>query len=335
MSRPSFYQLFRRSKYSRTDFEGAPAAEHNRRELFAVAALGFVLEHDLKFREHFLRTICCADSGVTGKNFEVRCEEHACADLSLTEQNEERCYVIEAKISADLQPHQDPRTAKFVDGYAAQIRRRFGAYKRISYIVLRQSETVMNKNVSGIECFGRRWRDLCVHLAESPLTKDLLDSLALLQISSFQLRQFHGKPMHEKTQTAADMFRFFVSIATQLGISDEKALEWDISNDPEGPFFGFNLKKSQIPLNLVKGSLGHNLAGWLGYEYDENTKKPEPRIWFYCEDDTDQEKMQQLLSPLAKIAKKDGTYISIAPNQPLHDEGDWFVKTLQNLGAKA
>jgi hypothetical protein len=84
MPQPSFYQLFRRSKYSREESDEAPATGRNRRELFSVAALAFVLKHDEAFRAHFLRTICEHQKPFRANAFVVECEEEHCTDLVIT-----------------------------------------------------------------------------------------------------------------------------------------------------------------------------------------------------------------------------------------------------------
>jgi hypothetical protein len=150
---------------------------------------------------------------------------HGLGNHLVIKKRHEIAFVIEAKIKAELQAHQDLQSKEFSAGYAKQLRTHFRRYDRIRYIVLTESDLFDTKTVSSVECTSRNWSHLIPECPESPIVKDLLDSLAKLQISAFELRNFYEKKMQDKTQDAADMFRFFTAIAARIGIGSED-IKW-------------------------------------------------------------------------------------------------------------
>jgi hypothetical protein len=329
MPAPSFYQLFRRSKYSRFNFDTAPGAERNRRELFAVAALGFVLKHETAFRTEFLKKICGEPNE---KGFLILCEEFHCADLILCQKSRGVFYVLEAKIKAKLAKKQNPDRPEFIKGYASSLKKCFPGAK-LTYIVLHEGmDLSRGSSVGGIHCQWLSWGNLCALLPESPLVSDLFDSLGALQISGFQLRQFKNKRMGPKTKSAADLFVFITAIAKELRIPQNK-IEFDVGNNAESPYFGFNIKPSQIRFRRIREKTKRGISGWIGYE--RNGKNFEPRIWFYCANDEERDKIQGFCSTLpVLIGDGEGAKFYISHAIKSGDDASWFLTTLRQLGAR-
>lgn len=68
---PSFAALYRQSRYSRADDDPQQATRQNRRELFAVASVAFVMKHDPAFRQVFLKQVFLVENNSLAATFLV------------------------------------------------------------------------------------------------------------------------------------------------------------------------------------------------------------------------------------------------------------------------
>jgi hypothetical protein len=106
MSAPSFAQLFRRSRYSRFDPSENDKRNQERLEVFAVAAVGFALEHDTQFKKNFLKEFVGLEEDV--ENYKVSIQAADCIDLELKNLDKNILVAIEFKVEAGLADHQNP-----------------------------------------------------------------------------------------------------------------------------------------------------------------------------------------------------------------------------------
>jgi len=121
-SGPSFFHLYQRGCCCR---EGKPnvGQRQNQRELFAVAALAFTLKHSEQFRRYFLCEICGIQTGWSNPALQIRLQPENYADLALIIPELGSVGVIEAKIDAPLEDHQNQNKDEFWEegGYGRQI----------------------------------------------------------------------------------------------------------------------------------------------------------------------------------------------------------------------
>src|SRR5437870_5446642 len=109
--KPSLFVLFKRGRYFRlpslTDEESGEVTRiRSEAERFTAAAVGFCMTHNSAFRRFFLRKVCGLEVMPRGK-CEIEIEPESWADLLIRFGNRHVC-VIEFKLGAPLQPHQDP-----------------------------------------------------------------------------------------------------------------------------------------------------------------------------------------------------------------------------------
>ena len=209
MSDPSFEQLFRRSKYAKTEPSAGlhDASKQNRREVFAVSAVGFVLKHDQNgFKRKFLENIVGISEEFDAFKVEVQAEHES--DLRLVDAKGKRLVVIEFKIRSEINAHQDPWAAKnpldanslfwsSTKGYGNKLLKNSVGCDRIWYITIqRLLDFEEKKDVNEFKIEGknfslrrRKWIDLQIsHSREESLEKDLLDSLGEMGVSDFMDR---------------------------------------------------------------------------------------------------------------------------------------------------
>lgn len=109
-------------------------------ERFAASIMGFALDHDSKFRRHFLKAICGLAHGVNDPTWEVSVEPEKWGDLVLRNKALSTLIVVEFKIDCPLASHQNPSKRSFNlppmlgsrPGYGWAIRR-CGANERFSF----------------------------------------------------------------------------------------------------------------------------------------------------------------------------------------------------------
>src|SRR5580658_3789535 len=105
---PSFYRLYRRSRYSRSEDNQDTGSKQHQKEMFAVAAVALVLEHDEEFRDHFFDKICgfTVLPGQPRPRIEVQPHDHS--DLAIKDDANSSVFIVEFKVGAELKPYQDP-----------------------------------------------------------------------------------------------------------------------------------------------------------------------------------------------------------------------------------
>lgn len=355
-TRPSFGTLFRQSRYNRNDTSGQAVTRQNRQELFAVAAVAFLLEHDAAFRRTFWQKIC----GVTGADldcpFAVEVQPASHADLRLTCAETKTVCIVEFKLGAHLQPKQDPTKydafMKPGSGYGAQILADHADHARRIYTVLQNWPTFEEGDVQGISAqdlvvFSRQWKDLFDPTQqESSLTRDLLDLLGGWGITALKFR--HHLPMKKANhvQDTVEMFQIVTAVIEHLGIKPQH-FDFDVQSGDgsHGTWFGLNVPlsmKQYTKLESVSGP-GEDTLGWFGYSSDEGTSTLD--VWVYCKPS------KAVVTPAAKtvefvrkrlgigfvgtVAEAEGSVRISVGGDGIPDDRQWFAGIFDALRDKA
>lgn len=294
---PSFYALFRRSKYSKAseadDTESAEKLQrrHLQTERFAVAAIAFCLKHDEQFRTHFLVKVC--GETISNGAFDILIEEKAWGDLVLAAHDRSSVFVVECKIKAALAEHQDPTHPSnrfWQGGYGKEILDRYATYaKQIVYIVLGYAPKLNGLPYvrSNLSCVQKQWIDLKHELPQTTLCSDLASTLAVFHVNAF--RSDNSNNMNKSTDAlkASETFGLlndvleevgFVGISPKADISFESNENW---------YFGLIIRTSQSatgPFKLLHDSVlpQNNQISWLGYTNGDTAGSSKPSVWFWC-----------------------------------------------------
>ncbi|MEO7679002.1 MAG: hypothetical protein ABIV39_19790 [Verrucomicrobiota bacterium] len=341
-SEPSFYQLFRRSRYTRTAMDaGTPGSEgRNQTEVFAVAALGFLLRHDPKFFEFFLCTVCGMSDIPVGK-YKIICQDGHKSDLAIVWSGK-RVIVIETKIGAMLDDHQNPTLPQFLsapNGYGLQINRNYKTEGERYYVVLSKDAAINQASrCSAPKFLGfRQWGGLGKMANPSELVSDFLDSLGCLGIPELQLRSLKSMMnLQDGTASAARIFTLLEGLSKYFQLSYRKRKEeeekWDVQINADRQHFGINIP-SQGRFKQWSQCVGSSAKtiGWFGYESAMN-EKPRLSIWFYPEKGTLKKVEEFVFSRLGKkcTLHDDVCYISRSPESTV-DDVTWFESYLDKL----
>lgn len=357
---PSFYALFRRSRYGGvmqthgdTDEERRSAEQ---RERFAVAAVGFCLKHSLEFRKHLWQRICrTSGDPQTPDSIQVEVEPVHWADLRLlAEAPGWKCVVvIECKAGAPLDGKQNPSCPEFVQpdhGYGWFIAKRAadtGVPHR--YVILGASEVINRAEVlPGLpdepSFTQRSWCCLAEDSPTTPLIEDLFDSLGRLGISAFRMQRVSQVHLADDFAGAADAWE----VLSALGSPDVcgfRSGSWKIIGESPAPGhfnIGAYLRRPSekmdtcgLHLNLHKtlAPAGNELA-WVGYETGPSLAPGQMRrsVYFYC---TDAESAEQLTARLATgfpdcltFREEYCAVLASAGQSRVHDL-EWFKSALE------
>ncbi len=342
VGKPSFYQLFRRSRYAsvQPDMQAPGRLSHNQQEVFAVAALGFALRHQPAFMDHFVRTIFRFAIPTT-KRFDIRCQDGHKADLAIVWPGK-RVLVVEAKIHAELDPKQNPTYKEFhtqPKGYGFQINRDYPNERERYYVVLAKTVSAFSqRNLPGQhpEFLGfRRWGELGGMADEPSLVSDLFDTLGQLGISELQLRSFRNMKLEKTATSAARMFKLLDALADELEIDRRKDL-WDIADSTEGAHFGVNIGSGRRFAKLSRhvGSSSEPI-GWFGYESPKNGK-PRRSFWIYPKDKRGRERAEKYAKEVHNLSVNDSgsedLAFCVAPKDCMNgDDITWFRTVLLKL----
>lgn len=285
---PSFFQLYRRSRYASAlpERQGRAGGGQNCTEVFAVAALGFAFRHEPKFLNYFLSKVCGLPDAVTADGCEIRCQDGNQSDLAIV-WPAQRVIVVEAKINADLQPHQNPTMDAFQaapDGYGFQIGEKYPNEHERLYVVLakdvsaipRGEHTCANPQFIGF----RQWGELEGMRDQPPLITDFLDSMGLLGIPELQLRSFRNMQLEQATESAAKMFCLLEGVANRYKLTQKD--RWDVqSKADEGYFVGVKVSAGGMFQELTRCvGASNQTIGWFGYEAPAGAQ-PRISVWFY------------------------------------------------------
>ena len=348
---PSLAVLFRRGFHAGHEakavetFSEQARKKIDQKELFAVAAVAFVLKYDLHFKTHFLEKIC----GIKNVNldslpdYEVIIQDGNFADLLLLNERKSEVIAIEFKIDAHLQPHQNfdkEKDFREYDGYGSQILcSKYRDYKSLKYIVLLKNQKRDELNLSeasipvnGILCYSRVWHDLlCPKNEETPLMADLFDCLSqALNIGELKSRIYMNKKMSKSVQDAVAIY----DILQSFGFNKPTT-----GKDEKSFWFGVNISRSAKGFDLIKNysSSDTDPFCWFGYEHLENGQLSERKsIWIYGISKDSRKVVEDLFQKSfggKNQIQSSGDSVVIFPQNESETAGDieWFQSVIDTL----
>lgn len=331
-------------------------------EVFAVAAVGFVLKHDAQFKRNFLKNFAGIADG--RENFQPGIQASDCEDLKLENPERRTLVVLEFKVWAPLQPKQNPWLddrkpddnslpfwSEADNGYGYQLTKK--DYDQIYYVVVQQKEYggVRDEKPFEHSCkiFHLKRRNWECLLAPSPgLEEDLVTSLGELGIG--ELADWRMKTMKIKPETVEDCFKGAEVITGLLWVSEKLKLTLKKS------WLGFGRNNlgvglpNEVAARLSKGRSAfvgrHHKGwgcGWFGY-ISEQFGKFQPEVWFYCNTGAKDKLLKTLERefqdasvefPEPPESDDPSNCIRVRRSQDsLDPDGSWFCKALGIEGEK-
>ena len=347
----SFSALFRRSRYAHSKPLDAEAVEpkQKRNELFAVAAVAFVMKHEPSFKKHFLKKICNAEAAsVETDDYEVLLQPYD-FDLVVLNKNQSEAIVIEFKIDAELECHQDfTNQERFgaadpkPEGYGYQIQdlAKYGKFNSLKYVVLLKGADQpevgdAQLNHGRLQCHFRTWRDLLYdkeERPEPPLISDLLNWLAE-NIPELNHRLFASMKMKKFTEEAAKMFGILAGVSAEPLKIRGNQLKIDAKTEQGGSFFGINIPKSVDGFKTLKLHTNSDLLGWFGYESRHN-ETPRTSVWIYGFKGTKMiyDRVEESLGKINHIQEVEGSLVIFPKNENgTNGDMEWFRSVFQSL----
>lgn len=350
MSAPSFAQLFRRGRYCRigpsaTDDEQA----QNRLEVFAVAAIGFALKHDPEFKKNFLRKSAGLEEDT--ENFKLSIQAANCMDLKLENRKKGILVVVEFKIRASLEKHQDPwfksKDEPFwnkidgIEGYGYQFRRDYRQFPIVYYITVQQNFNVQEngllhnddsckKDNQTFFLKSRAWGSVLE--PNTSLEKDLVKSLGELGIN--ELKEYLMKGVKIKNEDLQDFYKgrrvveILLQVADKIGIGENCArkilmdyfIDW-YNEDESECHLGIDVNEVAIKKLSFLYAQGITKA-WYGYR-SEN-KRPFSAEIQLLEDDKSYSKIRTW------IEKEFGNSVSI--QKRFYEPTEWLCVIRADAG---
>ncbi len=287
---PSFLTLFKRGRFWRspsTD-EESTEREHRQIERYCVSGTAFCFKHDSSFRQLFLKNICGLSDLEATANFQISIEPYNWADLLI--QGNQQVFVIEFKVNADLEDHQNPdfkefnsrENSKNSGGYGWEIRNRFQG-QSVTYIVV-GADAKFKPRESPLRCYQKEWKEISG--AESSIVNDLYDCLEEMGIDGFAGRHMtktDNQHLCENLGVAALMLQVLqdACVTANLPVQSVKP---DIYSSRDLLFFGLTIGRTlKRDLTQRLKDLVQPVAediGWFGYE--RSGDKNIVSVWMYC-----------------------------------------------------
>ena len=194
------------------------------------------------------------------------------------------------------------------------------------------------ENVSRkIHCFSRKWGDLPDNDAPDSLVKDLLDSLAELNIPELKLRKYRDMNLTNlDTESAASMFKLLETVAKDLKIFGTAGrINWGVGDERDDAYFGI-----WVPRLAYEHCAWANffpdknaIIGWFGYEGKRNGRVEALTVSFPFGGDGDSAKLKEFLEGKLQLtveSKSDYFFVQKPPNEKESD-ADWLVSVLKSL----
>mgnify|MGYP001553087013 CR=1 FL=1 len=305
MSNPSFAQLFRRSRYSRSGPTENDTKNQERLEIFAVAAVGFALKYDSKFKENFLTKFADIKDCVEGFHTEIQAAD--CTDLKLANPQERVLVVVEFKVGAPLQPKQNPWLdrrkpddeglpfwSEACNGYGFQLGRNgYDQFSTIHYIIIQKnahlrSEHVCKRFGKTFRLKARSWNSLLEPV--SAMEQDLVRSLGELGVE--ELDDYRMKEAKIENGDLDALFKGRTAIELILHISTNKLGDTKASarkqlinsftEGSRGNIRHLGLYAPQTALKRLAGIRSDLLTNvWFGFISEDN-KPFKAEVWYYC-----------------------------------------------------
>ena len=331
----SFSHLFRQSRFARSFEEGDSVIKQNRRELFAVAAVAFVIKHDAVFANDFLVRVAGVPMADLHHNFKILPQAADCADLLIEDLRNDRRYIVEFKVHAQIEDKQSPAKTAFKDatGYGSQIIRRYGKNTE-TYTILSKHRDLDDKVVRGIRCRERTWKELTpLGRNERPLVKDLLDSLGDFGIPVLRLRHVYDMRNANHVLGAINIHDLLDAILDRF-----RSSPLDVGADENYRWCGRPLAARKGEHQALRGWLGHGWRGfgWIGYLLRKDNGKPELSVWLYFGPHRHQHRdasirvlKRRLPGKTVRASEKGLDLIVSEPAERIKDDKQWFTEVLK------
>jgi hypothetical protein len=350
----NFTALFERGKYaSNRRLPMLSASDDKQRmeqhERFAVAMIGLVLDHDEKFRAHFLDRLCGLGNQPDPSGWEVYVEPHNWGDLVLIHRTSLRLVVVEFKIDSPLKDHQNPENPEFsqpadrntenIAGYGLDIpgfAKREGLTNHRYVTVQKEASWRRVNQTTALACNAKEWKELLRPdvSRESGLEACLYDSLSRLGVYSFVGRNMNRKKL---AAAATEPLALLIGVLQALGV--DKFNPKNVNASAE--WLGVDITRKDLRgLNDLVQPEG-NMVGWFGYEAESTG--PRLSVWLYSTASTVRQVEKRLnaakrLPGVGGEVKRDVgnpyVFISLAGTES-NDDKEWFQSVLRACAAEA
>lgn len=346
-----FLALYKRGTYFRGNIESLESEQrerkHQERERFAMAALAFCLTHHAPFRQHFLKVVC--DISRPQSEPKIGIEDKLWGDLVIRTNN--AIFVIEGKIKAKLQDHQNPTKGRafWRRGYGHAILEQFKDHPNLHYILLGYPKPIALREYRHIACHRVFWSDLEKDFPaagdQTDMATDLADCLAELQVDAFYLRKTRTMRISKPNETAK---AFDVLRGTLKAINASQQYihgEWRKDGWEYGSEIRPSRSKEAVALTKLRRAvkpIRREAVGWFGWQ-SANLEKGSRSVWFYCGNERIRKVFAERLKNRLKrdyfvTSKIDEDqrkrYLSVEParsaNQTTSDQ-EWFLSVFKVL----
>jgi hypothetical protein len=317
-------------------------------ERFAVGMIGFALEHDDKFKAHFLESVCGLKDLPRAGCWEVLVEPESWGDLVLKHRDSSSLVVVEFKIGANLEEHQNPSTERFFlpprtgerAGYGWEIAQ-FAArenWRRLRYVTVEKKASWSNvrREDHNLECVHSEWKQFLREdvSTESKLETDVYNCLSRFEVTIFIARIMKDKKLaKEATQPLAILIgvlaTFDVEFRTKLLSGNSEGLGIEIDSK-DFPNFAKNIEAEAHPAEWFGyesyAPLGPRLSVWLSC-YDKNTGRIKPAAR-----DRIKRALQKFGFEERQFRDEEGSLNVFCKADDSPGDLEWFTKVLTAVG---
>jgi len=332
--------------------EAAREKPNEQQERFAVGMIGFVLEHDSKFRAHFLEKVCGLRDLPQTNGWEILVEPAHWGDLVLKHRASNSFVVAEFKIRAKLEEHQNPSMPRFFlpgrngacDGYGWEIAQ-FASrenWRQLRYVTVEKKASweKVRKKQNDLECVHAEWKQFLREdeSTESKLEADVYNCLSRFGVAIFVARIMKDKKLaNEATQPLAVL----IGVLAKFGVKFRPKLLNNVN--PEA--LGFEIHSEEFPEIARNVEAEVSPAGWFGYASDAEFGGPRLSVWLACYN-----KNTMRMKPAARARIKRAIQDSGLEKTEMGDDGssvqvlckaedspgdlEWFTKVLTALNEK-
>lgn len=353
--KPTLLTLFQRGRYCRlpsaADGESEELVRARREaERFTSAAVGFCIVHHARFRRFFIEKMCGLALSPRAR-CEVDIEPEHWADL-MVHFGRRKVTVIEFKLGAPLQSHQNPGASEFWEkpnGYGALLGQAYPKHEK-HFIVLGARERLQLPERASWLFRQVGWAELATdfdeHFHRTPLLGDLRDCLAQFGVWEFARMKASKFSVRSSAATGASMaweilWTAYTAPDLKLSIAPSFSRIDAEFTRPNQWHFGIEVLAGASPslLEVTRPSSGGAVL-WFGYECGRNGEVW-LSIWLYCENEALADEIAARFRP--------GKHSSDKPQRGVNDKGhrtdigirgrpsygttdlDWFAGWLSTL----
>ncbi len=310
---------------------------HEQRERFAVAALGLLLEYNEKFCDHFMARICSCQ--LNGTKPRIQIEPYAWADLLI--EAGRSIYIIECKLGAALQNHQNPANKQFwgARGYGSMIEAKYSAAWRKYYVTLGATPWG-SPNRDHWQFDQHQWNHLTVDHFFTGWERsffELLIGLGCSEIFSDVNKELIKQPVSSDSLDGfIKIWKILYAVAQKAGLgAAAQKPEFSASTDSDF-YFGLKIKRNlkadlrnekwERLQKLVRAS--GNEIGWFGYFKENEDTSARLDVWMYCSDNKGRADCIARLGGQGEVC--DG-YFRLTKGESELPDGEWLIDVFEKL----